>query len=268
MLKISQLLLDFMMIMEKKPHIIYVSISISISFILLYIAVEIVSNDSPSVDTPISSTSCITAHYPYLLSITKADHFSEPNGETIIYSYTTNQTDDSWLTMTENGSILKFTGTPINSQAGNYTVTLMLDDGNVEVANTTTTFEICVKENSSPALSGTVTDLSQGQVGFEWTYEFDKLWVTEHENEALSFTCSWTPSDPWLSCTENSTHILFQGTPKDNTYTKSYNITVVSADIHTDVADHTFTCNFTVLANDPPTLGTMATQELTPPDSL
>jgi hypothetical protein len=70
-------------------------------------------------------------------------NFNELEGEPINYSFTTNETSmDSWLSMSENSTHIIFSGTPTNSQRGNYTVNLILKDNHTETGETSTTFKI------------------------------------------------------------------------------------------------------------------------------
>ena len=59
------------------------------------------------------------------------------------WALSTNETSkDSWLSMSETGSDLLFSGTPTNAQNGNYTVNIIVTDGHSDTGNATTTFEI------------------------------------------------------------------------------------------------------------------------------
>ena len=226
-------------------------------------------NMPPVVDTQPSDPSSIIAHFPLSYSIPKS-YFSEPESETITYSFTTNETSarSDWLSMTENTTHIIFSGTPNNTQFGIFNVTLLLDDGHNDVNDTETYFTINVTENQSPTLTGTPTAMSQGQVGFSWTYEFEKSWVTEPENEALTSNCSFAPFDSWLTCSQNSTHFIFTGIPDNNAYAQGYNIEITISDPHPDVNDTTWNSPFTILVNDPPVIGTMNNQSLLAPDGL
>jgi len=104
--------------------------------------IYISENLPPVVDTAPSNAACIIAHFPLSHTIPKSS-FSEPDGETIIYNFATNETSkDAWLSMSETATDLVFTGTPTNTQHGNYTVTITLTDGHSDTGSTTTTFDI------------------------------------------------------------------------------------------------------------------------------
>ena len=104
--------------------------------------IYISENLPPVVDTAPSNAFCIIAHFPLSHTIPKSS-FSEPDGETIIYIFATNETSkDAWLSMSETATDLVFTGAPTNTQHGNYTVTITLTDGHSDTGSTTTTFGI------------------------------------------------------------------------------------------------------------------------------
>ena len=226
-------------------------------------------NMPPVVHTQPSNPSNLISHFPLSHSIPKS-YFSEPEGETIIYSFTTNETSakSTWLILSENSTHLLFSGTPNNTQFGNFKVILSLDDGHTDVTDTTTEFEFNVTENQSPILTGVPTTLTDGHVGFSWSYVFDKSWVSEAEAETITYRCSFTPSDPWLSCSENTTHFTFTGTPDSNSYAQEYNITVTISDPHSDVSDTVWNGPFNITANAPPIIGTLTDQSLLAPDGL
>ena len=225
-------------------------------------------NMPPVVLTQPSSPACVIAHYLFTYTISKST-FQEPESETIAYTYVTNQTSiDSWLTMTINSTHLIFSGTPVNTQYGNYLITLTLDDGHPEVPKTTTTFVIWINQNQSPSVTGTPTTIPNGQVGFAWSYVFDKSWSTDAESETINYAWSYTSSPAWLSCSQNSTSIIFQGMPNSNILVQSYQISVVTNNTYSDVANTTWTQSFTITVNNPPTIGTMANQSIQSPDGL
>ena len=226
-------------------------------------------NMPPVVGTQPSDPASIIAHFPLSYSIPKS-YFSEPESETIIYSFSTNETNVryDWLSMRDNSTHLIFSGTPNNTQFGIFKVTISLDDGHDDVSNTTTEFNINVTENRSPVITSTPTPIEDGQVGFNWSYVFDQSWVTEHENEPVTTICSFSPSDAWLSCTINSTHVTFSGFPDNNIYAKQYTITINILDPHPDVNDINWSSSFIITANDPPVIGTVTDQSLLAPDGL
>ena len=230
-------------------------------------SIVIAPNSAPEITTAPTDAACIIAHFPLNHIISKSN-FNEPESEAISYSFVTNETSkDSWISMSTNDTHLTFSGTPSNTQLGNYTVTLTLTD--IHPGNTnTTTFEICVNENNDPNFVGTATAVTNGQVGIIWSYVFDKSWVSDPESETLTYTGSLNPDPGWITFTQNLTHLKGEGTPNDNAHAQSYEFTVMTTDPHSDVNDNNFTITFTIIANDPPTIGTMADKSLLAPDGL
>ena len=153
------------------------------------INLTIKENLPPVVSTQLSSVTTIADHE--LLHTFPLTYFSEPEGETIIYSSSTNQTDfDSWLSMSKNSTHLIYSGTPSNSQSRVYNVTLSLSDGHVEVSKTLTSFLINVTINHSPGLTGTPNSISNIIVGNHFLYIFDKSWITDTDGDSINY--SWS----------------------------------------------------------------------------
>jgi hypothetical protein len=100
-------------------------------------------NMPPVVDTAPIGPACIIAHYPLDYSIPKS-YFSEPEGETILYSFSSAAATamSDWIVMTENATHAIFSGTPNNTQFGNQIISLILDDGHDDVVDTMPTFVI------------------------------------------------------------------------------------------------------------------------------
>ena len=144
-------------------------------------------NLPPVVSTQLNSVTTI-ADQELLLTF-PLTYFSEPEGETIIYSSSTNETDfDSWLSMSKNTTHLIYSGTPSNSQSRVYNVTLSLSDGHVEVSKTLTSFLINVTINNSPGLTGTPNSISNIVVGKQFLYIFDKSWITDTDGYSINYS--------------------------------------------------------------------------------
>ena len=92
--------------------------------------------------------------------------------------------------------------------------------------------------------------------------------MNDTESESLTYTGSITPDPGWITFTQNSTHLIGQGTPSDNAHATTYNFTVMTTDPYTDVADHNWTAAFTIIKNDPPAIGTMENKSLLAPDGI
>ena len=74
------------------------------------------------------------------------------------------------------------------------------------------------------------------------------------------------PDDGWLSCSQNSTHINFIGTPNNNAYSKTYDAQVIISDNNTSANDYTWNGTFTIIQNDPPTAIQMGSDLIIAPD--
>ena len=227
-------------------------------------------NLPPSVVTEPTDPAWVISHFPFSYSIPKS-YFNEPENEQLVFQFSFNDTDTSktdWINMSSNSTDLTFSGTPNNTQFGNFTLTIDVDDGNNQPASVTTDFVIWVNENQSPVLTGTPATPDQGLIGFSWSYIFAKSFFSEPENEALTITGSVSPADAWILFSENTTHFTFSGLPDNALYSKTYTLTVSASDPHSDVADTVWSQPFTVGINYPPTIGSMDSQSLLAPDGL
>ena len=121
----------------------YVEDSWNVSAYTANITFAYYENLQPVVDTVPPDATCIIAHYPLNHEIAKS-LFTEPEGETMLFTFASNETSDmsNWISISDNSTHVIFTGTPNNTQFGNQTITLTIDDGHDDVADTTTTFEI------------------------------------------------------------------------------------------------------------------------------
>ena len=84
------------------------------------------------------------SHFPFSYSIPKS-YFNEPENEQLVFQFSFNDTDTSktdWINMSSNSTDLTFSGTPNNTQFGNFTLTIDVDDGNNQPASVTTDFVI------------------------------------------------------------------------------------------------------------------------------
>ena len=241
----------------------------AVSVLVVNLAFTYKQNMPPVVNTIPSSPSCIIAHYQLSYSI-PLSYFSEPESETINYSFTTNETStmSDWILITQNSTHLIFSGTPTNLQAANFNVALKLSDGHPGVTTTTTNFIIWVNLNQPPTMPGTATTIQNGQVGFNWSYNYSKSWNSDPESETLTFSWSSNDTYSWISWSENTTHVIFQGLPNNNAYAGNYNITVLTSDPYTDVSKYNWTSSFTITVNNPPNIGVMINQSLQAPDGL
>ncbi|CAI2381883.1 unnamed protein product [Moneuplotes crassus] len=229
--------------------------------------IRIDKNDQPIINFNAPDPSCIIAHYALDYSVPKSS-YSDDEGETLSYSHSVNDVKGAWISLSENTTHLLFSGTPDNSQFGNYTLTIIIRDTNPSLSPSEDNVTICVIENQVPYLSGTPTSPSNVIVGFPFIYHFDLSWVSEHESEALTHQCSITPSPGWITCSQNATHVSFTGTPNSNSFVGQYELSINNIDPHADVNNYTWTMNFTVNTNHPTIMSSVENKELLVPDSL
>ena len=231
---------------------------------------NVTENFPPEIDTPAADPPWIVAHESLSYKVQKSN-YNDPEDQAITYGFSVNDTTmGSWLSMTEETTYLHFTGTPDNTQFGNFTLSILINDPYLSVNgiledNAT----IWVTENQVPTLSGTPTDPPSVIIGELFNYSFDLNWITDNESEPLTHSWGINPDLGWLTCTVNSGDITFEGTTIDNTQAMDYELFIVSKDPHSDVNDLNTTINFTITINIPPAFVTVPDdQTLLVPDGL
>ena len=98
-------------------------------------------NRPPQVLSMPPDPACISVNKPLNHWFTLANSFSDPDGDSIEFHFTSD-VPRTWISKNRSGGKLKFIGTPSSSDIGNYVITLTLNDKNIQVANVTTTFNI------------------------------------------------------------------------------------------------------------------------------
>ncbi|CAI2376366.1 unnamed protein product [Moneuplotes crassus] len=229
--------------------------------------IRINENFPPAIDFNAPDPSCIISHYALDYSVAKSS-YSDNEGESLSFSHSVNDAKGAWISLSENTTHLLFSGTPDNTQFGNYTLSIIIKDSNPSVSPSEDNVTVCVTENKVPYLSGTPTSPSSVIVGFPFTYHFDLSWVGEHESEALTHQCSINPSPGWITCSQNTTHVSFTGTPNSNSLVGQYELSIDNIDPHVDVNNYTWTMNFTVNTNHPTAISSVENKELLVPDPL
>ena len=73
----------------------------------------------------------------------------------------------------------------------------------------------------------------------------------------VTYSPTFTPENGWINWTENSDNISFSGFVTDNAYAGEYTITVAAINQTTNVTLDTFDMKFSILVNDPPSIGNM-----------
>ena len=230
--------------------------------------IEIYQNLSPIINSAAGDPSWVISHYTLDHSVLKSS-YSEPEGEDIVYTFTVDDASKgSWVSMTQNDTHLHFTGTPDNLQVGSFVASILLTDPHSDTGTTEDNMTFWVTQNQAPYLSGSPTSPPNVVAGMQWSYIFDLSWVEDIESESLTHSCGTSPDDGWVTCTNNYTHVVFEGVPDSNSFAKEYELSIISKDPHPDVADYTHNVNFTVSSNQPPTLGAVSDQTTMSPHGL
>ena len=111
----------------------------------------------------------------------------------------------------------------------------------------------------------TTTD---GTVGVYWLYRFVKHWLNDGVTTGITYEPSVSPNHGWLTWTDNSTHIQFEGTATDSSHAVEYELTVI-AKLQSDGSQvDSFSTNFTIASNQPPIIGTMRSISINVPKGV
>jgi hypothetical protein len=164
------------------------------------LGLEYYQNQPPNIVTNASTPSAIIAHYALDYSVPKS-YYTDPEGEDINFSFRVNDTTSvgSWVTMSQNATYIRFQGTPLNYQKGQLILSIVVKDNHTDTGETLDDVLLTVNENQVPYLAGTPTAPSSQIVGYPWSYDFDFIWLNDHENETISHTCSFSPADVWMT---------------------------------------------------------------------
>ena len=96
---------------------------------------------------------------------------------------------------------------------------------------------------------------NNGSVGVLWQYKFKKAWLNNGDTTGINYTYSISPDNGWLSSTNNDTYIFFTGTTTNNLHAAEYELTVIATFRSNNTQADTFSTSFTILPNQPPTIG-------------
>ena len=225
-------------------------------------------NFPPQIITPAVNPPWVNAYDPFEYRIAKTN-YKELENETITYSFSfVDPAYDGWLSLSETIDELVFSGTPDNSVFGNPEISIILDDTQSDTNSTEEIVELWINENFPPSLTGTANNLRSVKVGSFWDYTFDLSWITEPESEPMTYEWRINPALSWVSCTINSTHVYYEGTPDYNDQARLYQIVLVASDPHSEVANYTWARKFRVFPNIPPVIAEVDNQTLKTPDGL
>jgi hypothetical protein len=156
-------------------------------------------NQPPDIGSAAGDPSSIIAHYALDYSVLKSS-YTDPEGEDINFSFRVNDTYvGSWVSMSDNTTHIRFQGTPFNYQVGDIILSIVVKDNHTDTGETVDNVTLTVTENQVPYLAGIPTAPSSQIVGYPWSYDFDFIWLNDHENETISHTCSFSPADIWIT---------------------------------------------------------------------
>lgn len=164
-----------------------------------------------------------------------ADMFYEPEGEPITYTFDGNGVDvTSWLSL--DSATRTFTANPVpNGDVGDYTINIIANDDHPSSLEASYGFSLKITENEAPTVVTPASDSPPACVKAHYAFEYAvaKSNYNEPEGETMSysFTVSSGTLGSWVSMTENTTHLIFSGTPA-NTQVGTFTVTIEIDDIH------------------------------------
>jgi gliding motility-associated-like protein len=197
-------------------------------------------NVAPVQDDPLFTSTpqvSVNEDFTYQYNITAAD--ADPSDELSI----TNQLAlPAWLSLTDNGDgTALLTGTPNNTQVGNYGVALEVNDGNGNTAQQLFNIEV-INTNDKPII--TSTPVLTASLNTLYSYTFTATDVDP--GDELTTTVNQKPS--WITATETEPgKLVLSGTPTNNDRDESTDVSITVSDL----ADAETTQNFTISVNFP-----------------
>ena len=120
--------------------------------------------------------------------------------------------------------------------------------------NNSYVFEIWVNENLPPDYSGPSDIWQNSTVGEQINWVFSKSYFTDPESQQLYFTISINASDQWITCSENTTDVYWEGQPDSNSYVGYYRIRIIVYDSNSNINNKTKNDNFYVISNQSPSI--------------
>ena len=171
-----------------------------------------------------------------------ADAFTDFEGDTITYTAEVSPDD---FTMTYNSGNMTVTGTPSdNTKFGAYTLSINARDATSDAfSQAQIAFEIF--QNAPPSVDSALVDQTCFYAYNDFLYEIDKsASFSDSDGETITYLAATnnTSLDGWLSFTENTTHLIFSGTPT-NAQAATYLVTLMLDD---EFGDTDTTDSFTV----------------------
>ena len=142
--------------------------------------------------------------------------FYDPDGDTLIYTYIISP-PAPFLTIST--SSMSWSGTPVNTYAGVYLITIKADDGDPETANATSSFSLTVVANQAPTTTQTISNISS-LVYYPIEISWNSSLFTDINGDTPSFTITTNATGSWYIIS-NSYPKLY-GTPSSNSYSGNF----------------------------------------------
>lgn len=196
---------------------------------------EVIPNELPTYDKGFGTVDNATVYFPWTYTL-PSDAFTDNEGDGM--QIETHLSPDNFIinfdfsTQTVSGEL------DDNTLAGAYTVHFYVTD-TWNVSTFDASFVFYYQANQPPVVDTAPTDPPSVIAHYPFSYVISKSSFHEPENEAISYSYTTNDTDArssWLSMTENSTDLLFEGTP-NNTQFGNFNITLTLVDGHPDVAE-------------------------------
>ncbi len=194
-------------------------------------------NDAPTITSTAVTTVNEDAGYSYTFAASDAD-----SGDSVTLSA---PTTPSWLSFNAGTGVLS--GTPSNSDVGNYSVVLKATDSSGAVD--TQSFTLTVDNvNDAPTITSTAVTSVNEDVGYSYTFAANDV----DSGDSVTLSAQTKPS--WLSF--NAGTGVLSGTP-NNSHVGNHSITLRSTDSNGVSTDQSFTLTVNNV-NDAPTITSTA----------
>ena len=109
---------------------------------------------------------------------------------------------------------------------------------------------------------------NNGTVGSKWVYRFGKHWLYDGVTTGVDYEFTLSPNNGWLTLTDNTTHLHFEGTVTNASHSGVYVLNVI-AKLQSDGSQvDSYTSNFTIAGNQPPVVNSMRDVTLTVPKAI
>lgn len=162
-----------------------------------------------------------------------ANTFYEPEGETVIYSYTV--TPANTFIIFNNDLTIMTVGAVDNSNVNTYTVTLTWSDGHPDTTNATSSFILNYVQNYGPVANTLVPNLIFS-VRRSSTYTIPSTAFIDNDSEPIAITNTIAPSAPCLTFNSASETFTFNPAVAN---AGNYTLTLTASDGHPDTANGT-----------------------------